>query len=110
MNLERGIGQDVLVENEEDIINAASEQAKVDVKDEFILMEVVRAEKLTVNQEDLVRRISQIAINTETTPDRVVKTIKKNNGIDSLRHSILLGKALDVLVQHANVAYEDHAE
>jgi trigger factor len=109
MNLERGITQDTLVENEQDIINAAAEQAKVDVKDEFILMEVVRKEGLTVTQEDMVRRISHIAYTTETTPDRVVKTLKKNNGIDNLRHSILLGKALDVLVQHANVSYEEAA-
>ena len=109
MNLDRGITQDILVENEQDIINAAMEQAKVDVKDEFILMEVVQAEGLAVTQEDMVRRVGHIAYTTETTPDRVVKTLKKNNGIENLRHSILLGKALDVLVQHANVTYDETA-
>jgi trigger factor len=107
MNLERGITEDILVENEQDIINAASEQAKVDVKDEFILMEVARKEGMTVTQTDLAVRISQIAYNTESTPDKVFKTLKKNNSLDNLRHSILLGKALDVLVQNAEVTYAE---
>lgn len=109
MNLDRGITEDILVENEQDIINAASEQAKVDVKDEYILMEIVRKENLGVTQDDMVRRVSHIAYTSQTTPDKVVKTLKKNDGINNLRHSILLGKALDVLVQHANVTYEGTA-
>lgn len=117
MNLERGISQDALQENEADIINAAGEQAKVDVKDEYILMEIVANEDLSVTQEDMVRRIDHIAYTAQTTPDKVVKTLKKNDGLGNLRHSILLGKALDVLVQHANITYggtagdeEEHSE
>lgn len=109
MNLDRGITQDMIVENEQDIINAANEQAKVDVKDEYILMEIVNKENLTVTQDDMVRRISYIAYTSQTTPDKVVKTLKKNDGLDNLRHSILLGKALDVLVEHANITYEGTA-
>ncbi len=109
MNLERGITQDILVDNEEEIINAANEQAKVDVKDEFILMEIVAKEKLGVTQEDMVRRVSHIAQTSQTPIDKVIKTLKKNDGIENLRHSILLGKALDVLVQHANITYDGTA-
>jgi trigger factor len=110
MNLDQGIAEDVIVENEQDIINAASEQAKMDVKDEFTLLEIARRENLTVTQQDMIRRISHIAYSTETTPDKVVKTLKKNSGLENLRHSILLGKALDVLVEHAEVTREDPAE
>ncbi len=109
MNLERGITQDILQENEADIINAAGEQAMVDVKDEYILMEIVSREELTVTQDDMVRRIGHIAYTSQTTPDKVVKTLKKNDGLGNLRHSILLGKALDVLVQHANITYSGTA-
>lgn len=109
MNLERGITQDILVENEQDIIDAASEQAKVDVKDEFILMEIVEKENISVTQEDMVRRITHIAYTAQSTPDKVIKTLKKNDGLNNLRHSILLGKALDVLVEHATVNYEGTA-
>jgi trigger factor len=109
MNLERGVTQDMLMENEQDIINAANEQARVDVKDEYILMEIVGKENLSVTQDDMVRRISHIAYTSQTTPDKVIKTLKKNEGLDNLRHSILLGKALDVLVDHANITYEGTA-
>ena len=85
------------------------EQAKVDVKDEFILMEIVEKENISVTQEDMVRRITHIAYTAQSTPDKVIKTLKKNDGLNNLRHSILLGKALDVLVEHATVNYEGTA-
>lgn len=109
MNIERGVTQDIIQENQEDIINAAKEQAQVDVKDEYILMEIVGKESLAVTQEDMVRRVQYIAMQNRTTPDKVVKSLQKGDGLDSLRHSILLGKALDVLVEHATVTYEGTA-
>ena len=108
-NLERGIGQDAIKENEEVIIRAANEQAVVDVKDEYILMEIVARENLEATEEDMVRRVSYIAHSSQTTPDRVVKALRKNEGLSNLRHSILLGKALDVLVEHASVTHEGTA-
>ncbi len=109
MNIERGVTQGIIQENQDDIINAAKEQAQVDVKDEYILMEIVGKENLAVTQEDMVRRVQYIAVQNSTTPDKVVKSLQKGDGLDSLRHSILLGKALDVLVEHANVTYEGSA-
>ena len=106
MNLERGLTQEAIEENEKEIINAANEQAKVDVKDEYILMEIVDKENIKVTEQDMIRRINYIAQTSNTSPDRVIKTMKKNDGFRGLRHSILLGKALDVLVEHATINYE----
>jgi len=109
MNLERGLPKEAIEENEKEIINAANEQAKVDVKDEYILMEIVERENIQVSEQDMVRRINYIAQTSQTSPDRVVKTMKKNDGFGNLRHSILLGKALDVLVEHATISYDGTA-
>ena len=109
MNLQRGLPQDVIEENEKEIINAANEQAKVDVKDEYILLEIVDRESLKATEQDMIRRINYIAQTSNTTPDRVIKAMKKNNGFQNLRHSILLGKALDVLVEHATITYDGTA-
>ena len=62
-----------------------------------------------VTAEDMIRRVQYIAMQNRTSPDQIVKSLQKGDGIDSLRHSILLGKALDVLVEHATVAYEGTA-
>ena len=105
MNLDRGLTQDMLVENEASILEAAGNQAKVDVKDEFLLMEVVKAENLEVTQGDMVQRISQIARQARTTPQKVIKSLQKNDGLQNVQHSVILAKALDVLVQHAVVTY-----
>jgi FKBP-type peptidyl-prolyl cis-trans isomerase (trigger factor) len=110
MNMERGVPQEVIVENEEDILKAAGDQARVDVKDEFILLEIVAREKLEASREDMVRRVSAIAANARTTPQKVVKALQKDGGLDNLRHSIILAKALDVLVAHANVEVDKNME
>ncbi|MDB6071288.1 MAG: trigger factor [Verrucomicrobiales bacterium] len=106
MNLERGLTQDMLVENESAILEAAGNQAKVDVKDEFLLMEVVKKENLQVTQQDMIGRIGTIAYQARTTPQKVIKSLQKNNGLENVQHSVILAKALDVLVQHANVEYK----
>ena len=106
MNLERGLTQDMLVENESAILEAAGNQAKVDVKDEFLLMEVVKKENLQVSQQDMISRIGAIAYQARTTPQKVIKSLQKNNGLENVQHSIILAKALDVLVQYANVEYK----
>ena len=106
MNLERGLTQDMLVENESAIIEAAGNQAKVDVKDEFLLMEIVKKENLQVTQQDMVSRIGSIAYQARTTPQKVVKSLQKNDGMQNVQHSVILAKALDVLVQHAVVEYK----
>ena len=106
MNLERGLTQDMLVENESAILEAASTQAKVDVKDEFLLMEIVKRENLQVTQQDMVSRIGAIAYQARTTPQKVIKSLQKNDGLQNVQHSVILAKALDVLVRHAVVVYE----
>jgi len=106
MNLERGLTQDMLVENESAIIEAASNQAKVDVKDEFLLMEIVKKENLQVTQQDMISRIGAIAYQARTTPQKVIKSLQKNDGLQNVQHSVILAKALDVLVQHAVVEYK----
>lgn len=106
MNLERGLTQDMLVENESAILEAAGHQAKVDVKDEFLLMEIVKKENLQVTQQDMVQRIGAIAYQARTTPQKVIKSLQKNDGLQNVQHSVILAKALDVLVQHAVVEYK----
>ena len=106
MNLDRGLTQDMLVENEAAIIEAAASQAKVDVKDEFLLMEIVKRENITATQQDMLIRINNIAYQSRSTPQKVIKSLQKNNGFDSVQHSIILAKALDVLVEHANIEYQ----
>ena len=106
MNMDRGLTQDMLVENETAILEAANNQAKVDVKDEYLLMEVIKKENLEVTQEDMVSRIGDIALQSRTSPKNVLKSLQKNDGLQNLQHSVILAKALDVLVNHAIVKYK----
>ncbi len=106
MNLDRGLTQDMLVENEASILEAAANQAKVDVKDEFLLMEIVKTEGLRVTQQEMMERINSIAYQSRSTIQKVIKSLQKNDGLQNVQHSVLLAKALDFLVEHANVEYQ----
>ena len=106
MNMDRGLTQDMLVENETAILEAANNQAKVDVKDEYLLMEVIKKEHLEVTQEDMVSRIGAIALQSRTSPKNVLKSLQKNDGLQNVQHSVILAKALDLLVNHAIVKYK----
>ncbi len=106
MNTSRGIAREVINSNQQAIIEAASSQAKVDVKDEFILLRVIEAEKLEATQQDIIQRLSIIAQQANSTFDQVLQTFRKEDRFNEIRHSILLGKALDVLVEHAQVTVD----
>ncbi len=102
-NLKRGVEQGVLVENEPAILEAATKQAQIDVKDEFMLAEVIKSESLRISDSELQLRIAAIAANAQTTTKRVQKLLEKNDTLSNLRSRMLLDKAVDFLVEHADI-------
>jgi trigger factor len=105
-NLRQGITQDLIQENEASIIGAASSQASVDVKQEFLLLEIAKAENLKVSDEDWSAQVIQIAQQNKIAPQKVVKQLQKNNQINNLATGILLEKTVKFLIDHADITYK----
>ncbi|MGC3988681.1 MAG: trigger factor [Chthoniobacteraceae bacterium] len=102
-NQSRGVADEVLKENEQNLVGAASQGAKEKIKGQFVLLRVAEKENLTVTREEFQQRIGMMAMRYQMTPEKLIKELQKNNSLDQVHEEILTGKALDFLVANASV-------
>ncbi len=104
-NLRQGITQDMIKEGEAQLVDAATNQAGVDVKQEFLLLEIAKAEGLQVTEQDYLMQIVQIAQQNNVAPAKVRKQIEKNGQANNLATGILLEKTVQFLIDAAEIEY-----
>jgi len=102
-NQQRGVSQDIIEKQKEEIYNAASAGAKDRVKAAFLLQKIAAQENITATQEEVLQRIYQIAQASQTTPDKLIKDLQKRNGIPQIFDQIRNEKVVDFLQQHAKL-------
>jgi len=102
-NQARGIGEDVLKENEQQIVGGAAENARQNLKSTFILLRIGEAEGIKVTQEEFNRRIVQLAVRYDMKPDKLLKKLDERNALDQITEEILTAKVLDFLAANASV-------
>jgi len=102
-NQQRGVSQDIIEKQKEEIYNAATAGAKDRVKVAFLLQKIAEKENITATQEEVLQRIYQIAKMSQTTPDKLIKDLQKRNGIPELFDQIRNEKVVDFLQQHATL-------
>ena len=77
------------------------------VKADLVLEAVARAEDLQVTAEELAQEISSLAAALGREPKEVAKSLERSGQVVTLAGDIIRSKALDVLVEHANVVPAD---
>ncbi len=102
-NQERGVGEEVLKENEKELVGAASSNARERIKGTFILLRIAEEEGLKVKREELMGRIATLAEKYEMTFEKMLKELQKRNAIDQVNEEILTAKVLDFLSSTASV-------
>jgi trigger factor len=102
-NQKRGISEEVLRENEKDIINTASRNAKDRLKANFVLSRVATKEGIDVSPDDMKERIQQMAAQYRVTFEKMVSELNEKNVFPQIREEVLIGKVLDFLTSNANV-------
>jgi len=102
-NLKQGVSRDILQENEEAIVGAAGHQAESDVKQEFLLLEIAKAEKLQPTNEEVAAQVSYLAERNNMNFQKALKNLQKNGQLDNLRTGIVLEKSVNFLIEHAEV-------
>jgi FKBP-type peptidyl-prolyl cis-trans isomerase (trigger factor) len=93
----------VLRENEKDIINTASRNAKDRLKANFVLSRVATKEGIDVSPDDMKERIQQMAAQYRVTFEKMVSELNEKNVFPQIREEVLIGKVLDFLTSNANV-------
>jgi trigger factor len=74
------------------------------VKADLVLEAVARAEDLEVTAEELGREIAQLAAALGRDPKDVAKSLERSGQVVALAGDIIRSKALDVLVEHADIS------
>lgn len=101
--IQSGMTEDEVTSQQDEIFASAGSQAVANLRTNFILQEIARAEKLQVTDQELVNHLAQIATQRKIAPKKFIKDLQRQNRIPSIRSSMVIGKAIDFLVEHATV-------
>jgi trigger factor len=102
-NFRSGVSQEEVEAKHEEILATAGEQAQSNIKTNFILQEIAHAEKLVVTDQELVQHLMALAQARKVQPKKFIKDIQRSGRLSGIRNSMLVGKAIDFVVEHANV-------
>ena len=101
--IKAGMSEEEIQSQQGGLFEAASSQAHSNIKTNFILQEIAEAEKLAVTDQELLRHIAAAAQSRKQPIKKFIKELQKSGRIPGIRNSILSGKTIDFLVEHATV-------
>lgn len=102
-NHRRGVPSEIIETKKNEIFGTAANSARERVKGAFILGKIADKEGIRVTQEDLIQRITQLAQQNQMTFPKMVKELQDRNALNTVSEQILVAKALDFVVQQAQV-------
>jgi trigger factor len=100
-NQARGVPANILEEKKEEIFNNASRSAKEMVKFRFIAAQIAEQEKLEVTNEQMAQHLAYLAQRENTTLEKMVEKVRKNNAFGAVRGQLLNQAVLDFLLKEA---------
>jgi trigger factor len=103
-NQARGIADDVLRQNEQEILGSAAQNARERLKGAFILLKIGDAEGIKATQAEFDQRIAYLAARYEMKVDKLLKKLDERNAIDQILEEVLTAKVLDFLAASASVS------
>ena len=101
--LKQGMDQDSIMAAQDQIVGAATQQARQNVKVSFILEEVAKRENLRVSESQLRNALATISARQNIPPKKLMADAKKSHLIENLRHDLLIDNAVRFLKEHAQV-------
>jgi trigger factor len=102
-----GMEQEKIMEVQDQIVSAATQQARQNVKVSFILGEVAKKEQLKVRQEQLTQALGRIAAQQRVQPKKLLADARNNGLIEKLQEDILLENAVQFLKDNAAIEETD---
>lgn len=102
-NQNRGIPDEVIKENQQELLASAAQSARDRLKGTFILLRIAENEKITVAREEFDHRINLMAARYGQPADKLRKELEKADALDKVHEEILTSKVLDFLVSGASV-------
>ncbi|NNC88488.1 MAG: trigger factor [Akkermansiaceae bacterium] len=98
-----GMSEEELASHQGELFAAAGQRARTNLKTEFILQEIARAEDIQVSDQELSVRIAGLAQQSKQPVKAFARELQKSGRLHGLKHSMLLTKTIDFLLDHAKV-------
>jgi trigger factor len=102
-NQKRGISREMIEQQKDQIYAAAASGAKERVKVAFILDKIAQKENIKATEEELSRRVVQLAAMYQIPTDQFVKDLQKRNGFSEIYETLRNEKVMDFLQQNAKI-------
>jgi trigger factor len=103
-NQARGVPDEELRQNEQEILGGAAQSARDRLKGTFILLKVADAENIKPTQQEFDQRIAYLAQRYDMKVDKLLKKLDERNAIDQILEEVLTSKVLDFLAANASVS------
>ncbi len=100
-NSQRGISREMIEKQKDEIYAVAAKDAKDRVKLAFLVQRIADQEKITVTQEEILKRAQSLAQMYQISLDKFIKDLQKRNGISELYDQIAHEKVLEFLENNA---------
>ncbi len=107
--MKSGMTEEEIQSQQEEIFASAGNQAVSNLRTNFILQEIARAENIKVTDAELVNHLARIAASRKVAPKKFIKDMQRQGRLQGVRSSMLIGKAIDFLVEHATVEESNDA-
>ena len=101
--IKSGMTEEEITTQQAEIFASAGSQAISNLRTNFILQEIARAENIQVTDQELVNHLVTIANQRKVAPKKFIKDLQRSGRIPNVRSSMVIGKAIDFLVEHATV-------
>jgi trigger factor len=101
--VQAGMSGEEIASQQAEIFASAGQQAVSNLRTNFLLQEIARAEGITVSDAELVNHLAQVAQSRKVAPKKLIKEMQRAGRLPSIRNSIAIGKTIDFLVGEANV-------
>lgn len=102
-NQKRGVSRELIEQQKDQIYSAAAHGAKERVKMEFLFRRIAEQEDIKVSQEEIGRRITQLAAMYQIPAEQFLKDLQKRNALIEIYDQVMNEKVVDLLQQHARI-------
>jgi len=102
-NSQRGISRETIEKQKDEIYSAAAANARERVKLSFLVQRIAEKEKISITQEDVLRRAQMLASMYQIPLDKFIKDVQKRNGVQELYDQVAHEKVLELLENNAKI-------
>lgn len=102
-NQERGVSDDEIRQNEQDIVTNAGVAARDRLKSAFILTRIAEKEGIKVSREEFEQQLAVMSARYKMPREKLLKNLQERDALGQIEEELLLGKTLAFLTTNATV-------